>query len=182
MMEKFDILNDRGEFTGEVKTRDEVHKQGLWHRAVVLFVINDLDEVLLQKRSSTKKMWPNLWDITAGGHVLTNEFGYEAIIRETKEEINLDLKREDLTFIGCTISKNINNGLIDNHFNEFYVVHKNIDINTLTIDANEVSALKWISKDELITKIHNNYEDITSKQGCWECLEKYFSIISKTNN
>jgi len=55
MEEKFDVLNEYGEFTGKVKTRTEVHEKGLWHRAVVLFVINEHDEILLQKRSRTKK-------------------------------------------------------------------------------------------------------------------------------
>lgn len=178
MEEKFDILNEYGEFTDIVKTRKEVHEKGLWHRAVVLFVINDINEVLLQKRSTTKKMWPNLWDITAGGHVLSGEFGYQALIREAKEEINLDLTKEELTFIGSMISKNSNNGLIDNHFNEFYIVRKNIDIKNLTIDKEEVSDLKWISKEELLRKLNNNYEDLTTKKGCWEYLEKYFSMNS----
>lgn len=176
MEEKFDILNEYGEFTDIIKTRKEVHEKGLWHRAVVLFIINDKNEVLLQKRSATKKMWPNLWDITAGGHVLSGEFGYQALIREAKEEINLDLTKEELTFIGSTISKNSNNGLIDNHFNEFYIVRKNIDIKNLTIDKEEVSDLKWISKEELLRKLNNNYEDLTTKKGCWEYLEKYFSM------
>lgn len=176
MEEKFDILNEYGEFTDIIKTRKEVHEKGLWHRAVVLFIINDKNEVLLQKRSATKKMWPNLWDITAGGHVLSGEFGYQALIREAKEEINLDLTKEELTFIGSTISKNNNNGLIDNHFNEFYIVRKNIDIKNLTIDKEEVSDLKWISKEELLRKLNNNYEDLTTKKGCWEYLEKYFSM------
>ena len=29
-------------------------------------------------------MWPNMWDITSGGHVLTGEFGFEAAIIEAK--------------------------------------------------------------------------------------------------
>lgn len=38
-MEKFDILNEFGEFTNKVESRETVHKEGLWHRAVVLFII-----------------------------------------------------------------------------------------------------------------------------------------------
>jgi len=60
--------------------------------------------------------------------------------------------------------------------NEFYIVRKNIDITTLTIDTDEVSDLKWISKEELLNKLHNNFEDLTTKKGCWEYLEKYFEM------
>lgn len=85
MNEFFDVLNENGEYINEIASRDECHKKGLWHRAVVVFIVsNDNKKVLLQQRSSTKKLWPNLWDITAGGHVLSNELGYQAVIREAK--------------------------------------------------------------------------------------------------
>lgn len=48
-----------------------------------------------------------MWDITAGGHVLAGEFGFQAIIREAKEELGLDLNKNDITFIGSAISTNI---------------------------------------------------------------------------
>ena len=48
-----------------------------------------------------------MWDITAGGHVLAGEFGFQAIIREAKEELGLDLNKNDITFIGSSISINI---------------------------------------------------------------------------
>lgn len=86
-MEYFDVLNEKGIYTGEVKTREECHEKGLWHKAVVVFIINSKNQVLLQKRSKQKKLWPDMWDITAGGHVDSGEFGFQAIIRECKEEL-----------------------------------------------------------------------------------------------
>lgn len=83
-MEYFDVLNENGEFTGKVETRENCHEKGLWHRAIYGFIFNEQGEVLLQKRSKTKKLWPGLWDITAGGHVLAGEFGEQALIREVK--------------------------------------------------------------------------------------------------
>ena len=100
MEELFDVLNEKGEYTGRVETREICHKEGLWHKAVVLFIINSKGQVLLQKRSPYKKLWANMWDITAGGHVLTGEFGFQAIIRECKEEIGIELEKNDITFIG----------------------------------------------------------------------------------
>ena len=86
MNEYFDVLKGNGEYTNEVASREECHKKGLYHKAVVVIVLStDNKKVLLQKRSANKKLWPNLWDITAGGHVLSGELGYQAVIRETKE-------------------------------------------------------------------------------------------------
>lgn len=56
MEEKFDVLNERGEYTNKIETRENCHKKGLWHKAVALFIINSKDQVLLQQRSPEKKM------------------------------------------------------------------------------------------------------------------------------
>jgi len=55
-MEYFEILNEFGEFTGKVASREVAHKEGLWHKAVVVFIINAKNEILLQKRSANKKL------------------------------------------------------------------------------------------------------------------------------
>ena len=88
MAEYFDVLKENGEYEGRIETREICHEKGLWHKAVAMFMINSKGQVLLQKRSANKKMWPNMWDMTAGGHVLAGDFGFEAIIREIQESNN----------------------------------------------------------------------------------------------
>lgn len=180
MNEYFDVLKNNGEYTNETASREECHKKGLYHKAVVVIVLStDNKKVLLQKRSANKKLWPNLWDITAGGHVLTGELGYEAVIRETKEEIGINIKKEELEFIGTTTSETIKGDIINRHFNEYFIVHKNIDINDITLQEEEVQDIKWLEKEEVIRRIKNNYEDLTEKIGCWNYLVKYFELIDK---
>lgn len=41
--------------------------------------------------AQSKKLWPGLWGVGVGGHVDAGEFGYQAIIRETTEELGLQL-------------------------------------------------------------------------------------------
>ncbi len=177
MDELFDVLNENGEFTNEIKSREECHKKGLWHKAVVVFIINeDNTKVLLQQRSASKKLWPNLWDITAGGHVLTGELGYQAVIRETKEEIGIDITKNDLEFIGATTSINEKGDIINKHYNEYYIVHKNVDLSNIKIQQEEVQDIKWFTKEEIISKINNNFENLTDKIGCWNYLVKYFEL------
>ena len=176
-MEFFDVLNEFGEYTNKVESRDICHKEGLWHKAVVVFIVStDNKKVLLQQRSATKKLWPSLWDITAGGHVLTGEFGYHAAIRETKEEIGIDINSNELEFIGCTTSENISGDIINRHFNEYYIVHKDVSIKDIVLQDEEVSDIKWFAKEEVIDKIKNNYDGLTGKFGCWDYLLKYFEM------
>lgn len=177
MTEVFDVLNENGEFINQVEAREECHKKGLWHKAVVVFIISmDNKKVLLQQRSASKKLWPNLWDITAGGHVLSGEFGYQTVIRETKEEIGIEITKNDLEFIGGTISENTSGNIINRHFNEFYIVHKDVDINDIVLQEDEVQNIRWFDKEEVINRVNANYKDLTDKVGCWNYLLKYFEI------
>lgn len=179
MKEYFDVLNENGEFTGEVASREKCHIYGLYHKAVVLFIINSNGDVLLQQRSANKKLWPNLWDITAGGHVLKDEFGYEAVIRETKEEIGLDLEVQELLFIGCTRSTNMKKDFINRHFNEFYIAKKDINLSNLILQEEEVQDIKWVPKEEILKRINHNYDQLTDKISCWQYLEKYLNSKNK---
>lgn len=179
MEELFDVLNEKGEYTGKVETREKCHKEGLWHKAVVVFIINSEGQVLLQRRSANKKMWPNMWDITAGGHVLAGEFGFESIIRECKEELEIELNKNDITFIGATTSTNVKGEIVNNHFNEYYIANKELDETKLKLQEEEVSEVKWIDKNEIIEKIKNNYNGITDKEGCWEYLIKYYEWLDR---
>jgi len=178
--EFFDVLNSFGEYTNKIASRNECHEKGLWHKAVVVFVVsNDNKRVLLQQRSALKKLWPNLWDITAGGHVLAGELGHQAVLRETKEELGIKLKSGDLEFIGATTSENIKGDIINRHYNEYYIAHEDIDTKTLSLQEEEVQAIKWFDKEEIISRVKNNYENLTDKVGVWNYLIKYFEIIEK---
>lgn len=179
MVEYFNVLNERGEYTGEIESRENCHKNGLWHKAVTLFIINNKGQVLLQKRSKNKKLWPNMWDITAGGHVLAGEFGFQTVIRETKEEIGIDVNKKDITFIGASISSNQKGEIINNHFNEYYIVNSDVDEKSLKLQEEEVSEVKWIDEEEIIKRIQNKYDGITDKQGCWEYLLEYYKWLEK---
>lgn len=179
MEEYFDVLNKYGEFTNKIATREECHKNGYWHRAVYGFIINKNGDVLLQKRSANKKLWPNLWDITAGGHVLAGELGEQALIREVKEELGIDITENEVKYLVGSTSTNIKGDIINNHFNECYIINKDINPSLIKLQEEEVSDIKWFSKEEILKRIDNNYDGITDKTGPWNFLKKYYEIYFK---
>ena len=143
------------------------------HKAVAVFIVNSKNQVLLRKRSKTQKMWPDMWDLSSEGHVDSGEFGFQAIEREVKEKLGIEVKGE-ITFIGATFSTNIKKDIINKHVNEYYIINKDIDETKLKLQEQEVSEVKWIEKDEIIKRIKNNYEGITDKGGAWNYLIKYY--------
>ena len=176
MEEKFDVLNELGEFTGKIATREECHKNGLWHRAVYAFIIDNKGNILLQKRSSNKKLWPNMWDVTVGGHVDAGEFGRQALVREVKEELGVEIEDKDIKYLIGSTSINEQGDIINKHYNECYLITKNIPISDIKIQKEEVSDVRYFSKDELLKRISNNYDGLTKKTGPWNFLMKILEI------
>ena len=184
MEEKFDVLNELGEFTGKTASRDECHTKGLWHRAVYAFIIDKDSNVLLQKRSSNKKLWPDRWDVTIGGHVLAGEFGRQALIRECKEELGIDITDDEIKYIVSTTSIYNKNGYINNHYDECYLITKDINIEDLTLQKEEVSDAKYFSKEDIIKRIDNNYDELTEKTVSWSIFKTILesNILNQIND
>ena len=61
--EDFDLLDENGNKTGKTKLRTEVHRNGDWHKAVHIWIINNKGDVLLQRRCATKDSDSNMLDI-----------------------------------------------------------------------------------------------------------------------
>ncbi len=72
---------------------DEVHRQSLMHRSVLILVYNMKNELYLQKRGKNKSLYPGRLDISASGHVKQGESREDAAIRELYEELGLRVDR-----------------------------------------------------------------------------------------
>ena len=54
------------------------------------FVINNDDMIVVPKRSSNRKLFPNCYDFSVGGHVNSGEDYEESAYRELKEELEIE--------------------------------------------------------------------------------------------
>jgi len=86
--EMFDVVDESDRVVGQER-RDIVHRDGLLHRAVHLFVFNPAGELFLQKRSRLKDVHPGAWDSSAAGHLDTGEDYETAARRELEEELGI---------------------------------------------------------------------------------------------
>jgi len=63
--------------------------QGLLHRAFSLFVLNSEGQVLMQKRSSQKRLWPMYWSNSCCSHPRKGETMEVAAQRRLREELGI---------------------------------------------------------------------------------------------
>lgn len=110
----------------------------LLRQSVRVFVCNELDEVVVQKRGQHVNL-PGLLDTSAGGHVDFDETYDTAAIRELAEEVGI----RDIPL--TTLTTSWRNG------DSFSAVYKVTIPSTtkLVYDPEEIEALLWIKKDTL---------------------------------
>ena len=97
-MELVDIVDENNKLTGQVEDRWVAYNKGLWRRTVSCWIMNEKGEVLLQKRTPNKKRNPNKWAKT-GGQVDRRETVEEGIIREVKEEIGIEIPKNQIKVV-----------------------------------------------------------------------------------
>jgi isopentenyldiphosphate isomerase/N-acetylglutamate synthase-like GNAT family acetyltransferase len=140
-MELFDIYDKYRNKTGRTHERGVPITEGDHHIVVHVWIVNDKEEFLIQKRQSWKIGWPNMWDCSAAGSVISGEKSREGAIRETKEElgIDLDMSKADIIF---TVK-------FSRGFDDIWFVRQNIDVNDLKLQYEEVADAKWVSFKEI---------------------------------
>ncbi len=143
-MEYLDIFDESGNSLGVKKTKSEAHSQGLWHKNAHVWIINSKKEVLLQKRSLIVENHPDLWDISAAGHVSSGQDIIYTALRETEEEIGLKLDPSQLIPIGIIKEMSRVGDYINNEFNSIFVVRMDLDPEKIE-KQEEVSEVKFIS-------------------------------------
>ncbi len=139
-METFDIYTRDGKYLG-VKSETLCHREnpGFYHKPVWIWIINDKNEILVQKRASQKTNYPGFWDMSVAGHVNAGEISIDGAIRETYEEIGIKTSFKDYEFICEYIS--------DSSFEiaMVYLLKLNINLKDFKLQKEEVSEVRWLS-------------------------------------
>ena len=101
-----------------------------------IIFINDTGQILLFLRDNIPDLpYPNMWDVP-GGHVEANESPEKCIIREMKEEMDLDIDEFDLF---STIE-------FDDRIEYTFWAKADFDIDK--IELMEGQQLKWFTRDD----------------------------------
>lgn len=137
-MELVDLLNDRKELIGETCERNSV-PDGKYRLSIHIWIVNDKNEILIQQRSASRKMFPNMWTNT-GGACIAGETSIETVKRELKEELNVIPIIDNLELIASYKR--------EKDYVDVWLLRQNINIKDLKFNDNEVQAAKWLTIEE----------------------------------
>jgi isopentenyldiphosphate isomerase len=88
--ELFEVVDETMRVVGQ-QPRLHVHKTGLLHHSVHVFVFDETEDALLvQQRCQTKRICPNLWDLSCAEHLQPGETQLQGAVRGLKEEVCVD--------------------------------------------------------------------------------------------
>ena len=77
------------------RSKAECHDgDGILHRAFSLFLFNDSGELLLQRRSKGKRLWPGFWSNSCCSHPRCGESMQVATDRRLADELNIGTELE----------------------------------------------------------------------------------------
>ena len=149
--ELLDVVDEFGEATGQILDKATIHDQGIRHRDVHVWLTNGQD-FLQQQRTWDKSIMPGQWDISVGGHVGAGESFLDAAVRETAEELGLELPKHRFQAIGRLATQLEFPGWRAPHNivgDNFVVVEPDLSLDDLRLQESEVLGARWYPIDQL---------------------------------
>ena len=137
--ELWDVYDIDGNKTGRLHERGKPMSAGDSHLVVHIWILNSNGEFLISKRAN----WPEgMWQ-TTGGCAIMGDDGLTAALRETKEELGIELKPEDgLLFKHYSEPHNDDEGMF---LVDAWVFRLEVDISTIVYQAGETCDAMWAS-------------------------------------
>ena len=139
-MEYLDLYDENKQLTGEKIIRGKgkpVVPENNYINIVVIFIQNDEGKFLFQVTSKEK----GNEIATTGGHVKSGQTSFEAILSEVKEELGIDISKEEVVMVDSYIF-----GIA---FMDVYYLNKNIETKDLVLQDEEVTDVNWLTIAEI---------------------------------
>ena len=141
-MELVDLYDENRLPLGKTAERSAPRAPGEYRMVVHVCVFDRRGRLLIQRRAPEKFIWPDLWDVSVGGGVDAGETSRRGAEREFREELGYPL---DLSGLRPSLTVNFDGG-----FDDFYILTKDLDPEELTLQAGEVRAVRWASREEVL--------------------------------
>ena len=156
MTTDFVILVDKNDKKIGLMPKMEAHEKGVLHRAFSVFIFNDKNELMLQKRNINKYHSPGLWTNTCCSHQKDGESNINAGKRRLKEEMGFCVDLNELDSFIYYVK--FDNGLIEHELDHILVGKYNGSFN---VNPKEVDEWKWLTLDKIKDDIKRNPNNYT---------------------
>lgn len=162
MKEYLDIVDEKGDPTGETVERDVAHNEGILHRTSHLWLLrkrHGRTQILLQKRAAIKS-FPGCYDISSAGHIPAGDDFVTSAIRELKEELGVAAEPSDLVCCGdrYIVWDDVFFGkpYHDRQYTRVYLLWNDMDEDQFILQEEEVDSILWMDLEQCIDGVKNS--------------------------
>jgi isopentenyl-diphosphate delta-isomerase len=158
MTELVETFDESGNRIGTAP-RSEVHQTGHWHRASNVFLFYPDGRLLIQRRQSTKDVWPGAWDVSAAEHLLPGETFEQGALRGLREE--LGVVGVKLELFGAVTKSKLEvpeSGVRDFEFQQSF---RTVYGGPVSPDVAEVMETRAVDRAELVAEFTRSPENFT---------------------
>ena len=141
-MELVDLYDENRLPLGRTAERSARKGPGEYRMVVHVCVFDSRGRLLIQRRTPEKVIFPNLWDVSVGGGVDAGEDSRRGAEREFREELGYPL---DLSGLRPSVTVNFDGG-----FDDFYILIRDLRLEELTLQREEVRDIRWASLEEVL--------------------------------
>lgn len=153
-MEYRDIYTRDGQPTGIVRGKHDSPVAGEYYLHAIAILRDQEGKYVMAQRSLKARYFPGKWDVT-GGSVIHGESPREAAVRETREELGLEISEESLQLIHQYILEyEHGDGAIVSVFGALCDTSKGY-----TIDPAEVNDVKTVPFEEFYARVMYNKDE-----------------------
>lgn len=149
---------------GQLSKRDAHRGEGVLHRAFSLFIFNEQDQLLLQRRSEGKPLWPGYWSNSCCSHPRHGESMDSAVHRRLAEELGLRCALKFLFKFEYQARYRDVGG--EHELCSVWIGRSNV---APRVDRNEVSEVRWVDIEALQMEMDRN--DAAERLTPWFRLE-----------
>ena len=144
------ILVDQNDRALGSSEKLSAHQKNLKHRALSVFIFNNRDQLLLQKRNKNKYHSGGLWTNTCCSHPAPGEETAKAAARRLKEEMGISCSLKEIFSFNyqARLGK-----IFENEFDHVFVGRYNGNPKS---DPKEAEAWQWIDLEKLNQEIKRN--------------------------
>lgn len=139
--EYFDLYDQHGHALGRSKRREEVHRDGDWHRSAHIWIYTGDGLLLFQRRALDKDTWPGYLDASVGGHYRAGESGAIGVACELDEELGIAVEPSELVKMGVRRVESLEPGIMDRELQDIYLVRRDLPPTAYRPDPVEIDGL-----------------------------------------
>lgn len=145
--EIWDLYNENRELLGRDHVRGEQLPIDGYHLVVHVWIRNSKGEYLISQRSANRPTYPLMWECV-GGSVIKGEDSLLGAIRETKEEVGIDLEPSNGQVL-FTKTRKIIEGKIFNDIMDVWLFEYDGEVDLSNATTDEVAQVAWMNREQI---------------------------------